>query len=184
MTKIVNLIRHAQSTFNAAYERTGVDPLHYDARLSLLGLQQVEAARPVLGRLSHELLITSPLTRAIQTAIGLFGHEAPIKVEALHRERVENSCDVGRSPADLRNEFPMLAFDHLDDPWWHNDGRDHRGVAVEAEATLLARVAGFRHWLAARPERTITVVGHGTFLHRLTGRHFANCEHLAWSPDS
>lgn len=180
MGRTVNLIRHAQSTFNAAFRQTGVDPLHFDAPLSPLGLQQVEAARAVLGRLAHDVVITSPLTRAIQTTLGLFGAAAPIRVEALHRERAENSCDVGRSPIALRRDFPMLAFDHLDDPWWHDSERDHRGVAVEAEETLQARVNDFRAWLAARPERVITVVGHGTFLNRLTGHRFANCEHLAW----
>ena len=38
------------------------------------------------------------------------------------------------------------------------------------------RVERFRGWLAARPERMIAVVGHGTFFSRLTGRFLANCE--------
>ncbi len=36
----------------------------------------------------------------------------------------------------------------------------------------------FREWLATRPETRIAVVGHGTFLNRLTGHHFKNCERL------
>ena len=39
-------------------------------------------------------------------------------------------------------------------------------------------MTAFRDWLAARPEKTIAVVGHGTFLNRLTGHQFKNCERL------
>ena len=39
--KVVYLIRHGQSTFNAAYEQTGVDPMLFDAPLSALGVRQV-----------------------------------------------------------------------------------------------------------------------------------------------
>ena len=41
--KVVYLIRHGQSTFNAAYEQTGVDPMLFDAPLSALGVRQVAA---------------------------------------------------------------------------------------------------------------------------------------------
>ena len=57
------------------------------------------------------------------------------------------------------------------------EGRPHE-IAIESEETLGARVADFRAWLADRPERNIAVVGHGTFLNRLTGHSFANCEVL------
>jgi broad specificity phosphatase PhoE len=123
--------------------------------------------------------VTSPLTRAIETALAAFGPDhSPIRVEALHRERVEHSCDVGRSPAELARAFPALAFDHLDDPWWHSDGSHARAIVVEPEDVLLARVGRFRAWLGERPERVIAVVGHGTILHRLTGLHLKNCERL------
>src|SRR5258707_3685657 len=135
MSKLVDLIRHGQSTFNAAYAETGSDPLHYDARPTPLGHAQVAAARETLRATDYELIVTSPLSRAIETTLGLFGAPAaPILVEALHRERLESSCDIGRPAAALAQDFPSPAFDHLADPWWHDGpASDRLGHAMRPE---------------------------------------------------
>ncbi len=177
----VFLIRHGQSTFNEVFEATGVDPLHFDARLTELGHRQVAAARAYAQDLNPDLVVLSPLTRAIETGLGLFHPErAPIVVSPLHRERLGNSCDVGRAPQALAQDFPMLDFGHLETCWWHDGEKDRRGVPVEPDDVFAARVAEFARWLSLRPEKCIAVVGHGTFLHRMTGRHFANCEIFEW----
>lgn len=177
--KSVLCIRHGESTFNAAWRVASVDPLHFDAPLSEAGREQVRSARPTLIDYPVELVITSPLTRAMQTAIGLFdGHprRPRMLVIALLRECVENSCDVGRSPAELATDFPALDLTDLADVWWHVDGApDARGICVEPVAAVEARAAEFRAFLLARPEQFIAVVGHGTFLHRLTGVALDNC---------
>lgn len=176
-------IRHGQSTFNAAWAANPADPMLWDARLSELGEAQVRQARASIAEHPVELVLVSPLTRALQTALGLFdGHpSAPaMEVVPLLRERVENSCDVGRSPAALAAEFPALSFAHLPQVWWHAEGEaDERGVHVEPDAVVQARAAAFRIALLARPERVIAVVGHGTFLRHLTGKALANCEVVA-----
>jgi glucosyl-3-phosphoglycerate phosphatase len=180
MAKIVHCIRHGQSTFNAHYEISETDPLHFDAPLSEMGHWQVAEAAAKVRDFPYELIVTSPLTRALQTTLGLFKNHPSalrIQVECLHREHLANSCDVGRSPALLFKEFSGLAFDHLDEVWWHKAGApDERGIVVEPEETLAERVRQFRDWLSARPERLIAVVGHGTFFYHLTGRHLQNCE--------
>src|SRR5688572_18892140 len=98
MAKTIHLVRHAQSTFNAAQEATGLDPMHFDAPLSPFGLSQIAETRAKVQHLPCDVVITSPLTRALQTSVGLFGGRAPIRVEHLHREYQESSCDMGRSP--------------------------------------------------------------------------------------
>lgn len=184
MAREIFLIRHGQSTFNEQFEATGVDPLHFDAPLSRLGLCQVRDARPAAATLGVELVVTSPLTRALQTAVLLFeGGALPVVVSSLHRERLGNSCDVGRNPAVLMKEFPALGFDHLEEVWWHDGEKDERGVPVEPEPLFHGRVEQFVQWIGARPERAVAVIGHGTFFHRLTGRHLANCEILNWRPE-
>lgn len=182
MTKIL-LIRHGQSTFNAHYEATGEDPGHFDARLTELGQRQAEAARVQLADEVIDLVIASPLTRAIQTGLAIFGHRnLPFHVTCKHRERLESTCDVGRPPHELKQDFPHLDFDHLDDPWWHHEPSAKTPFTVEPLPLFEQRVLAFREWLADHEAQRIAVIGHGTFFHALTGHWMQNCEVLPWSP--
>ena len=178
--KTVLCIRHGESTFNAAWRVNPVDPLHFDAPLSELGRGQVSQARLTLERYPVDVVLTSPLTRALQTAHGLFeGHPnlPPIQVVPLLRERVENSCDIGRAPAALAAEFPSIDLSQLDDAWWYKEGQpDARGICVEPIPVVQARAAQFKVDLLARTERVLALVGHGTFFYYLTGKVMVNCE--------
>lgn len=183
MSRDVILIRHGQSTFNAIHSVTGEDPMHVDARLTELGRRQVEDARARLSHLSPALVVMSPLTRAIETALGIFGdRDAEFLVTDLHREHLESSCDVGRAPRYLAEEFPHLDFAHLDEHWWHDGPLNERGLPVEPHEMLVSRIGAFTQWLAAREEKTIAVIGHGTFFFHLTGKKFQNCESVLWTP--
>ncbi len=183
MVQDVYLIRHGQSTFNAAFEANGVDPMHYGARLSDRGAGQITQARRAAPGLGVNLVVASPLTRALQTVTGLFdGTPVPIMVSSIHVERLEHSCDVGRAPAVLSDEFPSLDFDHLADSWWHLGENGEGDFAVEPEPVLMDRVAAFSQWNATRPEPAVAVVGHGEFFHRLTGRYMENFEIMHWTP--
>ncbi len=177
-------IRHGESAFNAAYKGDGVDPMLFDAPLTERGHAQVEAARHALRDTPVEVVITSPLTRALQTTLGIFAEHPwrpEIIVETLHRERLESSCDKGRPPAELMLDFPEVALDHLPATWWHAEGEpDGRGIHVEPVEVMLARMEAFVDAIKARPERMIAVVGHATFFHHLTGRWLNNCEVHPW----
>ena len=183
--RTITLIRHGESTFNAAYPTAGADPMLFDAPLTERGHAQVAAARLTMRSRPVEAVIASPLTRALQTALGIFGDHPSrpvISVEMGHRERLESSCDQGRSPALLAAEFPGLSLDHLPETWWHDDGEaDARGIRVEPLDVMLKRMTDFVETLKARPERHLAVVGHGTFFYHLTGRWFDNCEIVPWN---
>lgn len=180
----ITLIRHGESTFNAADPVAGADPMLFDAPLTDRGHAQVEAARLTMRTRPVEAVIASPLTRALQTALGIFGDHPShplIAVEMGHRERLESSCDKGRPPALLAAEFPTLSLGHLPETWWHDDGEpDDRGLRVEPLDVMLKRMADFVEALKARPERHLAVVGHGTFFYHLTGRWLDNCEIVPW----
>lgn len=180
--KPVILIRHGQSTFNLAYEQTGRDPGHVDALLTPLGERQARDAGRILADEPVDLVICSPLTRALQTAHLIFGERGvPIHVTCQHRERLESSCDVGRAPAALSQDYPHLAFDHLADPWWHHQPDSDAPFVVEPVELFEDRVASFRAWLAAHEAQRLAVVGHGTFFHALTGHWMQNCEIRRWT---
>ncbi len=182
--KSILLIRHGQSTFNAHYEKTGEDPGHFDARLTPLGQQQAEEAGRLLADEPVDLVITSPLTRAIQTGQAIFAQRAiPFHITCRHRERLESSCDVGRPPHELKADFPHLDFDHLGPIWWH-DVPDTPGPFANEPVTLFeTRVKAFREWLRDHESQRIAVVGHGTFFHALTGYWMRNCEFQRWKAD-
>ena len=162
MAKTVHLIRHGQSTANVALEiNPGVDPGVRDAPLTELGHHQVKQLRSAVESLTIDLVVTSPLTRTIQTTLGAFGgRPVPVVVEPLHREVLAYSSSQGRSPVELAGEFPALEFEHLEDPWWHHDPADPKAVLLETEEILMQRVNEFHRWLQARAEPTIAVVGH------------------------
>lgn len=176
--KSVFLIRHGESTFNAIYAQTLVDPWLIDAPLSPKGETQVLSARDKAQALAAELVVSTPFTRALQTARGLFGEAHPLVIETLHRERVTASCDIGRSPKLLAADFPGLCFDHIGDPWWHCEDVDDNGMPNEPLDVVHERIAQFRDWLRGRPEQRIAVVGHSAFFFHMTGHKFANCEIL------
>jgi broad specificity phosphatase PhoE len=183
MTKTIHLLRHAQSAFNEVHVDGEPDPMLYDAPLSAHGQAQVTEARAAFKDLRFDVIIVTPLTRALQTATGIFGgHDVPMEVEALHREYLESSCDIGRHPRALSEDFPELAFDHLDAAWWYRESEDHNHIDLpvivqEPMAKFVERVAAFRTNLLARPEERVLVVGHATFFRQFSGgKRFANCE--------
>jgi broad specificity phosphatase PhoE len=182
MPRFVHLIRHGQSTFNAHYEATGEDPLYFDARLTERGRRQVAKARELYADRVYDVVLVSPLTRAIETAHGIFGDRFPIEISDLHREWQISSCDIGRSLAELRQDYPLVDFGALRDLWWRHDlPVGTLGFPQETEEHLFERVAAFKTMIAARPEDRIAVVGHGDFFRRLIGRQLDNCELAEWN---
>lgn len=173
----IYLIRHGQSEFNArfALERPN-DPMIFDAPLTELGVQQAQQAREEMAMRNIEHVIASPMTRAIQTAMHIFGHDFPLNIDPRMCEKLAHSCDVGSHPEILRDRFSHLTFDHLDDHWWHGDPGVEEPIQVEPEETFLERAAHFKDWLDSWTGGPLAVVGHGTFFVQLAGHHMDNCE--------
>src|SRR5688572_18672933 len=122
MRKAIYLIRHGESSFNQISDATERDPFHYDASLTKLGVRQAENLCRRAASIKPQLIVTSPLSRAIQTALHGFG-QFPIKVHPAHREWLRSSCDVGRSPRMLKLFYPMLSFKGLKENWWNPNNK-------------------------------------------------------------
>ena len=114
-----------------------------------------------------DLIVTSTLTRAIETAFLGFGAAAaagapPYVATELCRERVADyTCDGRRPLSTLRAAFPGVDFSEVEaeeDAMWL-----HKEVA-DGEASCRRRALRFVEWLLGRPERTIAVVSHSHFL--------------------
>lgn len=178
----IYLIRHAQSAFNAVHDPNKPDPMIFDAPITEVGEAQAKQARIEVEKLDIKHLIVSPFTRTLQTAQLIFENRLPFQINAVVREQLVNSCDVGSPPDKLIKEFPHLSFDHLDECWWHDGEKDHRGIAVEPEEVLMERANRFAEYIRRESIHSTAIVSHGNFIRALTGIKPQNCEIIEFNP--
>eukprot|EP00741_Cyanophora_paradoxa_P014308 tig00020780_g13799.t1 len=185
--KRVYVIRHGQSTYNAATDSGGPDPMLFDAELTGKGVQQAKALQAQVKELPIEVVFSSPLRRAIQTTLHAFENhpnKPPVEIVPYHREFQESSCDVGSPASELAALFPALDFEHLEEIWWTTGPVDRRlGFPTEDRRSLQARIQELKKFIASRPERTIALVGHWTFWYTATGHSLNNAELAEWKLD-
>lgn len=150
---------------------TGVDPGIEDARLTALGWEQARAAAEAVRPLEVDLIVASPFTRTLDTALTVAEASAAlILVDANVRERQSDPSDVGRTASVLADEYPMLDFARLGQFWWTGGGvPDGLGVLVESHAHMARRVVAFLGWLRGRQERSVLLVSHQGFIRSLSG---------------
>ncbi|KAE8657020.1 Detected protein of unknown function [Hibiscus syriacus] len=198
--KRIHLVRHAQGMHNVESDKSR-DPLAsfelFDAQLSPLGWQQVVDQREtvrrsgLLGKI--EVVIVSPMSRTLQTAVGIFGGEdqadglhvtswqdsnvesrPPIVAYELCRERMgKYECDKRESISQYRSRFPGVDFSLAkdeDEVLWDPNERE----TLEA---VNARAIKFLKWLWERKEKVIAVVSHGVFLQQAMIELFQNKNH-------
>jgi broad specificity phosphatase PhoE len=168
-------IRHGQSEFNEAFQGE-IDPFIFDAPLTKLGFVQAAEARRDISELNIARVITSPLTRAIQTAKTIFDGIAPIEVHHGHHELLKFSGDVGRPPEELRADFPDLSFDNLPQRWWHAHDDVDVEVPIEPVDIFQKRVAGFVERLNQIENERVAIVGHGNAFQEIIGFMLNNCQ--------
>lgn len=197
--KNLYFIRHGESLHNAqilAKDGALSEDLRYmDASLTQTGIQQASALKKKLAGITLDLLVSSPLTRAIQTSLYATNGlkvKSPIVTE-LCAERLSYVCDIGSSTFTLSKRFPLLQFDHLSpsNAWWWvpnyvpsnlaSDKTSYRFLiqhgAREPNSHFYKRVSQFWTWIDERPEQNIAVFAHGTFLKALiSGPFMSNCE--------
>ncbi|MCF6326415.1 MAG: phosphoglycerate mutase family protein [Devosiaceae bacterium] len=174
----IYLIRHAQSEFNAAYGKIMRDPMIFDAPLSDLGITQAVEVRDEVERLNLKNVIVSPLTRTLETAELIFQRSLPTKVNALVREQLSHSGDVGTHPDILAKNWAHLDFSHLEDHWWHKGDGGKNGITVEPLISLEQRAAEFVAFAKQMKLHSTAIVTHGNFIRALTGVQPDNCQVL------
>ncbi|KXS12204.1 hypothetical protein M427DRAFT_59718 [Gonapodya prolifera JEL478] len=127
-----------------------------DAELSPLGRRQIAEVRDKLAAASFwtgsskpDLLVHSDMRRTTETAYGIMGVPAPAHVTIAATDRGEGTFGEPKSVAP--GLPPVIATSAL---------RERSVPEFFSPAPLDGRVRRFAGWLAARPERTIVVVGH------------------------
>lgn len=172
------LLRHGESEFNVVYKKTRVDPGIRDPRLTELGHRQVSAAVPYLSDRRIERILTSPYTRALQTAhIVAEAIGVEVQVDPRIGERAAFVCDLGTPGPALREEWPRLQLDHLGESWWP--------TPIETEESLDARCQAFRDRHSREESWKATlVVSHWGFIRGLTGHTVGNAQLVELDPHS
>lgn len=168
----MHYIRHGQSTYNAGVAATGRDPNTPDAPLTILGMEQVRAAARRIGHGTYDLIVSSPYTRALQTA-SLLAETlgTPVVVDALAGERRLYSCDIGTPASQLVPHWPHVDFAGFSgEDWWLPFNESHE--------SLMKRVQAFKQKWASRHER-ILVASHLHFINGATGAAPENAEIVA-----
>lgn len=187
-TKTVYLVRHG-NTWLKKYVKPSPfaqERCLFDLPLTSLGVNQATALGEKLGSLKADVIICSPLTRALETLKYALPPLQPIRCEisAIHTESLQVSGDVGRSPEHLAKEFPWAFFGGLDPVWWYspseapNDSQKCLFQSREPTESVRIRIGLFRRFLCARPESVIVVIGHSTFFMGVLGtnKRLGNCE--------
>eukprot|EP01018_Ginkgo_biloba_P002409 Gb_07938 [translate_table: standard] len=204
--KILHLVRHGQGYHNARELQDTKASLSYDyfdASLTTLGWQQVDIVRKhvvktgIASRI--ELVVTSPLLRTMQTAVGLFGGGdyldgvaspplmlagagnsdraaisslgcPPFMAAELCREHMGLfPCDKRRSITEYQSIFPAIDFTLIET----DEDVLWQPEVREKEEEVAARGRDFLNWLWTRQEKEIAIVSHGGFL-RHTLQLFGN----------
>ncbi|XP_044481196.1 phosphoglycerate mutase-like protein 1 [Mangifera indica] len=206
--KTIHLVRHAQGIHNVAGEKdydayNSYD--YFDAHLTSLGWQQVDNLHKhvhVTGLSKRiELVITSPLLRTMQTAVGVFGGQGyadgidapPLMVEKagnsdrpaisslncppfiafeLCREHLGvHPCDKRRSISEYQTLFPAIDFSLIE----ADEDILWTADTRETNEHVAKRGMEFMNWLWTRKEKEIAVVTHSGFLYHTLSAFGNDC---------
>lgn len=189
--KVVHWIRHAQGYHNVNGGADAQKRSCIDARLTPHGIGQCQGLAeqirnaPEGSRLAHvrdnaELIITSPVTRCVQTALHSLepvleqNPGIPFIANEAIRETVNFNCDRRRPIHEIAADFPMVDFSvacpNDEDAIWEyyekmlGDDTEYKLEREQAEIHVIAdRTRAFFEWLAEeRDEQNIIVCCHAT----------------------
>lgn len=156
--------------------------------MTALGFEQAAKLGSLIPRAEHVgIIITSPLRRAIQTALTAFpsvldksyfeptseqGVEngARLVIDPLLQERSALACDTGSERAILEKAFPRLDFEGLGRGWPSKEGifsADDDVVHERARRVRMGLVERIEQ-LNNADKRDVVVVTHGVFMKFLT----------------
>lgn len=204
--KTIYVVRHGEGIHNVGALSSlgaGMDDIRYaDSPLTARGEGQADAIAARIADINPDLIVSSPMTRALQTCLRAchkLGGERKVVIHKGLTERLGWACDVGSPASVLKEKFPGVDFGGLEEVWWWRQGEGEGSVAesveklangkvgdgdggVEPEVDLMARVDDVKRWIIEREERTVVVFAHAVLLSRLLadgkdmGPWLENCE--------
>jgi len=181
-------IRHSQSTYNKWAKQSILnfswtyknEPENQNPLVTPEGYRMCEARVQQLDKdlpFDAELVVVSPLTRAIQTMNEVrksvcFKNTKKIISTQLIRERLDTAGDIGKKASEISKDFPEVDFSYLSkESWWNyleedKIKRSKNGAeeyTPETEEDVKARIAIFFLWMLMRPENSVVFISHASF---------------------
>jgi broad specificity phosphatase PhoE len=177
-SKTLFLIRHGQSIANRDYDESIA---YRDAGLTEQGIAQAKALQKELEELQLDLVVVSPLTRALQTCQNALppSYSGPILVLPEIAEICSSHYSCGQKRHVVQPKFPS-SFNWsnvpMDEIWWWPYDQRHGSETNEYQ---MKRMEKFRNFIREQPEKRIAVFSHGDYLWEfLEGKrsYLANCQ--------
>jgi glucosyl-3-phosphoglycerate phosphatase len=157
------LLRHGQTDYNVAGRMQG----HLDSVLTAAGREQAAAAAPVLAALAPDRLVSSDLTRAVDTAevVGA-ACGLPVKLDPRLRETHLGRWQ-GSTVAEIDRDYPGAIAEWRSDPTWAPPGGESR-VAVVARSEPVVDELDAEFADSGEESVTVLLVAHGGLIAGLT----------------
>ena len=178
MSQSLYLIRHGKALHNELYDIIGVHafraPEVIDSPLTSEGHQQALTLSQTIHDKNIELVLVSPLTRALQTAHGIFKNtDIPIRsLECLREYPIgEDTCNQRSDISLLKVRFPKIDFSKIEideDISWTE--------TRETRESLQKRVDEAKRYIKTLPETKIAIVSHNGFIGQFKDKHISYME--------
>jgi broad specificity phosphatase PhoE len=174
MAKKLYCIRHGEATHNILFKQVGMstffDKNYYDTELTDVGFNQaIELGNTWEDKDKVNIVLVSPLSRTLQTAMNVFKQsgvfkQCNIKIIALDclKEYPQglHTCNKRKSKSILINKFPEIDFSLLDseeDNMWSD-------TKLESIDELLQRMNKMYDFIDNNNYENICLVGHNSFI--------------------
>ena len=145
-----------------------------------------------LSSFDIQLIVSSPLRRALDTTFGVLQHQLniietkniPIIAHHELREWVDTLGDIGTAKSKLIQTYNVKQARNVDfsiiqdEFWWNQNIETNKGKIIkESKENVQHRISAFKHWILQREENNILVIGHSRYFREFVGAMFKlnNC---------
>ena len=175
-SKLIFFIRHGGAFHNVLYKKIGMNALLssdvIDSPLTDAGYNQAHICRSSFKD-DVDLVLVSPLRRALETADIIFKNKAPIICQEFLREYPigKQTCNKRYDIAKMIDMFPEINFSDIKtnrDIFW-----THTPETIEA---FDKRIFLSKEYIYKRPEVKIAIVGHRSYIGKFKDNKIHNID--------
>jgi broad specificity phosphatase PhoE len=169
LVALIHIVRHGEALHNV---QRGYP--HRDPPLTEAGVQ---ATREIKLSISPDLIVISPMTRTIQTAMNMFpelqvagSYTVPVQIWPDLREANDAVCNLGLTRNEMQSRYPQFDFSECHEDW------DYPYHTI-SDATFRAERVRKRLQRLSATFKNIAVISHrGLIAYIVKGRRFSPAE--------